>query len=75
MEDRMVETNEAERKKERRIFKNEDNLREFWDNVIRPNILIVGVQELEKISFHSDPKERQCQRMLKLPHNCTHLTG
>ena len=23
-------------------------------------------------SFH--PKERQCQRMLKLPHNCTHLT-
>ena len=28
---------------------------------------------LEKISFHSNPKERQCQRMLKLPHNCTHL--
>ena len=26
---------------------------------------------LEKISFHSNPKERQCQRMLKLPHNCT----
>ena len=25
-------------------------------------------------SFHSNPKERQCQRMLKLPHNCTHLT-
>ena len=20
------------------------------------------------------PKERQCQRMLKLPHSCTHLT-
>ena len=30
---------------------------------------------LEKISFHSDPKERQCQRMLKLPHNCTHYTN
>ena len=28
---------------------------------------------LEKVSFHSSPKERQCQRMLKLPHNCTHL--
>ena len=28
---------------------------------------------LEKISFHSNPKERQCQRMFKLPHNCTHL--
>ena len=31
-------------------------------------------QWLEKVSFHSNPKERQCQRMLKLPHNCTHLT-
>ena len=29
---------------------------------------------LEKVSFHSNPKERQCQRMLKLQHNCTHLT-
>ena len=29
---------------------------------------------LEKVSFHSTPKERQCQRMLRLPHNCTHLT-
>ena len=26
-----------------------------------------------KVSFHSNPKERQCQRMLKLPHSCTHL--
>ena len=29
---------------------------------------------LGKVSFHSNPKERQCQRMLKLPHNCPHLT-
>ena len=29
---------------------------------------------LEKVSFHFNPKERQCQRMLKLPPNCTHLT-
>ena len=29
---------------------------------------------LENVSFHSNPKERQCQRMLKLPHNCTHVT-
>ena len=28
---------------------------------------------LEKVSFHSNPKERQCQRMLKLPHNCPRL--
>ena len=29
---------------------------------------------LEKVSFYSNPKERQYQRMLKLPHSCTHLT-
>ena len=27
----------------------------------------------EKVSFHANAKERQCQRMLKLPHNCPHL--
>ena len=25
---------------------------------------------LEKVTFHSNPREKQCQRMLKLPHNC-----
>ena len=29
---------------------------------------------LEKVSFHSNPQERQCQRMFKLLHNCIHLT-
>ena len=28
--------------------------------------------ELEKVSFRSNPKERQCQRIFKLVHNCTH---
>ena len=28
---------------------------------------------LEKVSFHSNPKEGPCQRMFKLLHNCTHL--
>ena len=27
-----------------------------------------------KDSFHSNPKEGHCQRMFKLPHNCTHFT-
>ena len=27
-----------------------------------------------KSQFHSNPKETQYQRMLKLQHNCTHLT-
>ena len=29
---------------------------------------------LEKVSLHSNSRERQCQRRFKLPHNCTHLT-
>ena len=28
----------------------------------------------ENVSFHFNPKERQCQRMFKLLHNCIHLT-
>ena len=40
VEDKMVEIKEAERKKEKR---NEDNLRDLWDNVKRPNIRIIGV--------------------------------
>ena len=38
VDDRMVEKNEAERKKEKRIKRNEDNLRDLWDNVKCPNI-------------------------------------
>ena len=34
-----------------------------------------AVPGLEKVSFPSSPKERQCQRMLKLPHNGTHFTS
>ena len=34
----------------------------------------VAATGLEKVSFHSSTKERQCQRMLKLSYNCTHLT-
>ena len=29
---------------------------------------------LEKVCFHSNPKERQSQRMLKLLYKCTYLT-
>ena len=48
VEDRMVEINESARKKEKRIkTKNEDNLRDFQDNVKYPNIRIIGVPEEE----------------------------
>ena len=36
IEDRMVEINESERKKEKRIKRNEDNFRDLQDNVKHP---------------------------------------
>ena len=47
IEDKMVEINEAERKKEKRIKRNEDKLRDLWDNVKHPNIRSIGVPEEE----------------------------
>ena len=41
---------------------------------IPANLENSATDRTEKVSFHSNPKERQCQRMLKLQHNCTHLT-
>ena len=46
-EDRMVEINESERKQEKLIKRNEDNLRDLQDNIKRPNIRIIGVPEEE----------------------------
>ena len=48
----MVQINEAEKKKEKRIKRNEDNLRDFWDNVKCRNIQIIGVPEEDKKKGH-----------------------
>ena len=52
VEDRMVEIDETERKKEKWIKRNEDNLRDLWDNVKRPSIRIIGVPEEDKKKDH-----------------------
>ena len=54
----MVEINETERKKEKRIKRNEDNRRDFWDNVKRPNIRILGVPE-------EDDKKKDHEKILE----------
>ena len=41
-----------QRKKEKRIKRNEDSLRDLWDNVKRPNIRIIGVPEEDKKKGH-----------------------
>ena len=47
-----MEINEAERKKENRNKRNEDNFRDLWDNVKCPNIRIIGVPEEDKKKGH-----------------------
>ena len=59
VEDRMVEINESERKKEKRIKRNEDNLRNLWDNVKHPNIRTIGVPEEED-------KKKDHEKLLKI---------
>ena len=39
-------------KKEKRIKINEDNLRDLWNDVKRPNIRIIGVPEEDKKKGH-----------------------
>ena len=46
-----------------------------WVSIMPTNLESSAVATgLEKVSFHSNPKEMQGQRMFKLLHNCTHLT-
>ena len=44
----MVEFTAAEQNKEKRIKRNEDSLRDLWDNIKHTNVLITGVPEGEQ---------------------------
>ena len=48
LEDRMAEFTAAEQNKEKRMKRNEDSLRDLWDNVKCTNIRIIGVSEGEE---------------------------
>ena len=48
MEDRLVEIMDAEQKREKRLKRNKETLRELWDNVKLTNIRIIGVPEGEE---------------------------
>ena len=48
LEDRMVEFTTAEQNKEKRMKRNEDSLRDLWDNIECTNIRIIGVPEGEE---------------------------
>ena len=44
LEDKIVEITTAEQTKEKRMKRNEDSLRDLWDNIKRNNIRIIGVR-------------------------------
>ena len=48
LEDRMVEFTAVEQTKEKRMKRNEDSLRDLWDNIKRNNICITEVPEGEE---------------------------
>ena len=48
LEDRMVEITVTGQNKEKRMKRNEDSLRDLWDNITRNNIHIIGVPEGEE---------------------------
>ena len=83
LEDRMVEFTTEEQNKEERMKRNEDSLRDLWDNIKGNNIHIIGVPEgeeregPEKIfeeiivkNFPNMGKERatQVQEAQRVPH-------
>ena len=45
LEDRMVDFTATEQNKEKRMKRNEDSLRDLWDNIKHTNIHIIGVPE------------------------------
>ena len=48
LEDKIVEITTTEQKKEKRMKRIEDSLRDLWDNIKCTNIRIIGVQEEEE---------------------------
>ena len=45
LEDRMMESTAMEQNKEKRMKRNEDSLRDLWDNIKCTNIHIIGISE------------------------------
>ena len=58
MEDRLEEITDAEQKREKRCKRNEESLRELWNNVKCTNIHIIGVPE-------GDVRERGTEKMFE----------
>lgn len=50
LEDRLVEISDAKENKDKKMKRNEDSLRELWDNFKHTNILIIGLSKEKRKS-------------------------
>ena len=55
LEDRKMEFTSVEQNKEKRMKRNEDSLRDLWDNIKCNNICIIGVQKEKR--ERKDPRK------------------
>ena len=67
VEDRLVGIMDAEQKREKRLKRNEESLRELWNNVKRTNIHIIGVPEGEERERGTEKISQEVSNSQKLP--------
>ena len=69
MEDRVVEITSTEQSKVKIIQRNEDSLRDIWDNIKHIKIHIIGVQEVEEEEGDEKGSEKTSEEIIviKLP--------
>ena len=67
LEDRMVEFTAVEQNKEKRMKRNEDSLRDLWDNIKHNNIRTIGVPEEKR-------ERKDARKYLKRLQSKTSLT-
>ena len=60
LEDRMVETTAEEQHKGKKMKRDEDSLRDFWDSITHTNVQIIGVPEEEE---EEEGSEKICEEI------------
>ena len=64
----MVDINESERKKEKRIKRNKDNLRDLQDNIKHSNIQIMGII-YSYYDLYLDKEVKRNKHMIRMNNN------
>ena len=69
MEDRVVEITSTEQSKAKIMKRNEDSLRDIWDNIKHIKIHVIGVQEVEEEEGEEKGSEKTSEEIIviKLP--------